>query len=252
MTWRRTLVSTMSSAGTQTSVASDQAGNIYYLWWAADTKLPYMAVSRDAGKSFGPPLLVGPPGLQSVNFPSIDAGRPGQVAISYPGTTDAAAAKPSRPWNYYVAVTDNALAARPVFHSATANALSDPVHRGVCLSRCAGMLDFLDVVIDPTGATWATAVDTCTKACRTAAGPSLSTAEQPADSVGLAIRQIASSRAAAAPVPAPGAATGTLPTTGGGAAAAGLGAMLLLGAVAVRRLRVARGVSSVTGSRTEH
>ena len=72
------------------------------------TKLPYMAVSRDAGKTFGPALLVGPPGLKAVNFPSLDAGRPGQVAISYPGTTDAAAAKPSRPWNYYVAVTDTA------------------------------------------------------------------------------------------------------------------------------------------------
>ena len=240
-TWRRTLVNKMPVAGIQTSVASDTAGNIYYLWWAGDTKLPYMAVSRDAGKTFGPALLVGPPGLQAVNFPSIDAGRPGQVAISYPGTTDPAAAKESRPWNYYVAVTDNALAARPVFHSATANKLSDPVHRGVCLSRCAGMLDFLDVVIDPTGATWATAVDTCTKACTEATGPELSASQAPEDSVGLAVRQLSSAsarRAGPATLGSAGAAVGTLPTTGGGAGlAAGLGALLLVGSMIWRRRR---------------
>ena len=239
MTWRRTLVNTMSSAGIQTSVASDTAGNIYYLWWALDTKLPYMAVSKDAGRTFGPALLVGPPGLQGVNFPSIDAGRPGQVAISYPGTTDPAAAKPSRPWNYYVAVSSDALAARPVFHSATANPLSDPIHRGVCLSRCAGMLDFLDVVIDPAGVTWATAVDTCTKACAAAAGPNLSTAEQASDSVGLAVRQLSSpSRVVRAPAAAPAVpAGGSLPTTGGSGTLAALGGVLLLAGLGWRRLR---------------
>lgn len=235
-TWRRTMVSDLGVASTQTSVASDSAGNIYYLWWAADSKLPYMAVSRDAGKTFGPALLVGPPGLQAVNFPSVDAGRPGQVAISYPGTTDPAAAKPSRPWNYYVAVTDDALAAKPVFHSATANSLTDPVHRGICLSRCAGMLDFLDVVIDPTGATWATMVDTCTGECVTADEDELTAAQQPTDSVGFAIRQLASvpARAVAAPS-SPGPAGGRLPATGAGTGALA-GVVLLLAALAWRRL----------------
>jgi hypothetical protein len=241
-TWRRTMVSDMRVAGIQTSVASDTAGNIYYLWWAGDTKLPYMAVSRDAGKTFGPALLVGPPGLQAVNFPSIDGGRPGHVAISYPGTTGLDAADPSRPWNYYVAVTDDALAATPVFHSATANQVSDPVHRGICLSRCAGMLDFLDVVIDPTGAAWATMVDTCTNECVTAEGPGvLSPAEKPTDSVGYAVRQLASgtSRAVAAPAApaAPGAAAGRLPATGSASAVVLAGALLVLGALGLRRRR---------------
>lgn len=237
-TWRRTMVADLPVAGIQTAVASDTAGNIYYLWWAGDTRLPYMAVSRDAGKTFGPALLVGPPGLQAVNFPSIDAGRPGQVAISYPGTTDAEAAKPSRPWNYYVAVTDDALAASPVFHSATANALSDPVHRGICLSRCAGMLDFLDVVLDPTGAAWATMVDTCTGECVTAKEDTLTTAQRPRDARGFAVRQLAgpgSSRPVAAPA-APGVAGGRLPATGAGAAGL-LGAVLLVVALAWRRGR---------------
>jgi hypothetical protein len=189
-TWRQTQVNRMGMAGNQASVAADSAGNIYYLWWSSDTLLPYLAVSRDHGKSFGPALLVAPPGLRAVNFPSIDAGAPGHVAISYPGTTDPDAAKASRPWNYYVAVTDNALAAQPVFHSATANALKDPVHRGVCLNRCAGMYDFLDVVIAPSGQVWATEVDTCTEACITAQGPKLTSKEEASDAQGVAVRQL--------------------------------------------------------------
>lgn len=238
VSWRRTMVSDMGVAGTQTSVATDSAGNVYYLWWAGDTKLPYMAVSRDAGETFGPALLVGPPGLEAVNFPSIDAGRPGQVSISYPGTTDPEAAKPSRPWNYYVAVTDDALAATPVFRSATANAVSDPVHRGICLSRCAGMLDFLDVVLDPTGATWATMVDTCTGECVSADEDTLSAAQRPTDSVGFAIRQLASgpSRDVAAPAGPASAPGGRLPATGAGAGAL-LGAVLLMVALGWRRVR---------------
>lgn len=229
----------MPVAGIQTAVASDTAGNIYYLWWSGDTRLPYMAVSRDAGKTFGPALLVGPPGLQGVNFPSIDAGVPGQVGVSYPGTTDPEAAKPSRPWNYYVAVTDDALAATPVFHSATANPISDPVHRGVCLSRCAGMLDFLDVMIDPSGTTWATAVDTCTKECVAAEGPELAPGERPTDGVGLAVRQLSSAGTTVAGPAAPRAAAGSLPATGGGAgAAAALSAVLLVGTTAWRRRRL--------------
>jgi hypothetical protein len=104
---------------------------------------------------------------------------------------DPDSSKASRPWNYYVAVSDDALADLPVFHSATANPLSDPVHRGVCLNRCAGMYDFLDVVIAPSGQTWATEVDTCTKACATAQGPKLGSGEGATDAQGVAIRQLA-------------------------------------------------------------
>jgi hypothetical protein len=190
-TWRQSQVSRVGIAGNQASVASDSAGNIYYLWWSDDTQLPYMAVSRNHGKTFGPAMLVSPPGMRAVNFPSIDASNPGHVAISFPGTTDPDSAKASRPWNYYVAVSDNALADQPIFHSATANALKDPVHRGVCLNRCAGMFDFLDVVIAPSGQAWATEVDTCTKGCITADGRTLSKSQAASDAQGVAVRQLA-------------------------------------------------------------
>ena len=126
----------------------------------------------------------------TVRHSCLYASDPGHVVISYPGTMDPDSSKASRPWNYYVAVTTNALADRPVFHSATANPLSDPVHRGVCLGRCAGMYDFLDVVLAPSGEIWATEVDTCTKDCIRAQGPTLASKERAADAQGVAVRQL--------------------------------------------------------------
>ncbi|MBK5306302.1 MAG: exo-alpha-sialidase [Frankiaceae bacterium] len=190
-TWTRTLVNRMGAAGIQTSVASDTAGNLYYMWWGAKNFLPYMAVSRDHGKTFGPALLVAPPGVKAVNFPTIDAGSPGHVAITFPGTTDEDRST-ARPWNYYMAVSTNALAPLPTFHSATANKVSDPIHRGACNSRCGNMFDFLDVVLAPSGAAWGVAVDTCTSVkCVRAEGPKLKSDETPSDAQGIVVRQLA-------------------------------------------------------------
>ena len=190
-TWHQSLVNRMLVADTQTSVASDSRGNLYYVWFGKDDLLPYMAVSRDHGRSWGPALLVAPPGVAAVNYPSIDASDPGHVAISFPGST-ARQANAARPWNYYVTVSTDALDSRPVFHSATANPVSDPVHRGECQGRCAGMYDFLDVVLAPlTGEVWAAETDTCTSvACIGAEGPGLSSKEAADDAQGVAVRML--------------------------------------------------------------
>jgi hypothetical protein len=190
-TWTQSLVNRMLVADTQTSVASDSKGNLYYTWFGKDDLLPYLAVSRDHGRSWGPALLIAPPGVAAVNYPSIDASDPGHIAVSFPGST-ARQATGARPWNYYVAVSTNALASRPVFHSATANPVTDPVHRGACQGRCAGMFDFLDVVLAPlTGEVWAAETDTCTSlACRQAEGPRLSGKEAADDAQGVAVRML--------------------------------------------------------------
>ena len=190
LTWTHTLVSRMSVPDIQTSVASDTAGNLYYVWWSGKNFLPYMAVSRDHGKTFGPALLVAPPGLQGSNFPTIDAGSPGHVAITFPGSTDEDKT-PARKWNYYVTVSTNALAPLPTFHSATANKIADPIHRGPCLGRCGNMFDFLDVVIAPNGAAWGTEVDTCTSTkCIRAEGPKLKADEASSDARGMIVREL--------------------------------------------------------------
>jgi hypothetical protein len=149
-----------------------------------------MAVSRDHGKTFGPAVMIAPPGVHSVNLVTIEAGSPGHVAISFPGTTDDEKSA-ARPWNYYVTVSTDALAPLPTFHSATANKASDPIHRGPCNGRCAGMFDFLDIVLAPNGEAWGTAVDTCTGKCITAEGPHLKSGEEASDAQAIVVRELA-------------------------------------------------------------
>jgi hypothetical protein len=109
--------------------------------------------------------MIAPPGVHEVNFPTIDVGDPGKIAITFPGTTsDAGAKDKTRPWNSYVVVSTDALSANPLFLSNIANPKNDPVARGDCSDRCGRMYDFLDVVSAPAdqGRVFATAVDTCT------------------------------------------------------------------------------------------
>ena len=117
--------------------------------------------------------MIAPPNVREVaGFgPTIAAGANGKIAISFPGTTQANQGDLTRPWDYYIMYTEDALSANPTFVSNIANPQNDPVHRGDCPGRCGNMLDFLDIVISPAPghAIWATVVDTCTslKSCNT-------------------------------------------------------------------------------------
>jgi len=155
----------VSMSGQQASVAVDRKGNLYYVWQDAKYNLPYLAVSRDHGEHWSTPLMIAPPGVHEVDFPTIDVGDPGRVAITFPGTTSTGGSKDkTRPWNSYVVVSTDALAHNPLFLSNIANPKWDPVHRGDCNGRCGRMYDFLDVVSSPRdqGRVFATEVDTCT------------------------------------------------------------------------------------------
>lgn len=245
----------VSAAGFHINIAVDEADNVYVAWWDAEHKLPWMASSRDHGATWGTPVMVAPPGVKEVNFPSIAAGAAGRVTITFPGTTSDEDT-PHRPWNSYVVVTEDALAARPVFESATANDPMDPIHRGPCQSRCAGMLDFLDAVVSPAGEVWAAVVDTCTVtvSCTVNTGPDdVPSGGVAQSSDGIAVRQLCgpAMRGPARLLRGPGCAAasagpvivgpqvapdGTLPRTGGSALTAallalagGLGAARLLG-----------------------
>jgi hypothetical protein len=183
-TWTRVAVAQMSAANIQTSVASDSAGNLYYAWQDATNRLPWLSHSTDHGRTWSSPLMVAPPGVQQVNWPTVIAGGRGKIALIFPGTTQKQpppaptnsndpisliAGPPNndfRPWNYYVIESTNALASNPIFVSATGNPPSDPIHRGPCgdaiTGRCGLMFDFLDVKIGPHGEIWGAEVDTCT------------------------------------------------------------------------------------------
>jgi hypothetical protein len=187
------VVPVLRYAGTfaHTSVASDAAGNLYYVW-PDDQMRPWLSISRDHGMTWEEPLLVAPPGVSETNFPTVDAGDEGNVAITFVGSPAESpgalgGGDSARPWNYYVLASTNALDAEPLFLSTTANDPANPIHRGDCFSRCGGMYDFIDVVVGPAGRIWATASDTC-------ASDGCVSGERGADGgvgVGLAISQVA-------------------------------------------------------------
>ena len=164
-TWRRAKVSDISAGGTHTSVAADAAGNVYYVWYDADFQLPFLSVSKDRGATWGPAIMIAPPGVKEVNFPVIEAGDDGHIAIGFPGSVGADRADPARPWNQYVVTSTNAADDAPLFQSVTLNDPADPVHRGTCNGRCAGMGDFIDIEISPAGEVFAVGGDNCVAAC---------------------------------------------------------------------------------------
>jgi hypothetical protein len=159
-------VSDIPINGQQASVAVDREGTLYYAWYGGlKEPLPYLSISRDHGEHWSTPLMIAPPGVHEVNFPTIDVGDPGKIAITFPGTTSTGGTKDNtRPWNSYVVVSTNALSDDPLFLSNIANPKNDPVARGDCADRCGRMYDFLDIVSAPNqgGRVFATAVDTCT------------------------------------------------------------------------------------------
>ena len=187
-TWTRVQVAKNGSPHHEASVSTDRKGNIYYLYNAAD-RLPYLVTSRDDGKTWSKPLMVGSPGVNEANIPSLDVGGVGKVAIAYMGTENS----PGQPfppltgtttnpncfvnqlpcptpeeyknttWSGYTAISANALDKNPVFYSTTVNVKSDPLKRGICgPGRCGlQILDFIDVVIAPDGEVWTSWVDAC-------------------------------------------------------------------------------------------
>ncbi|HEX9940730.1 MAG TPA: sialidase family protein [Thermoanaerobaculia bacterium] len=172
--WNRVQVSTIPTADTEVNVAVDAADNVYVTWFDDANRLPYVAVSRDHGRTWGTPLMVAPPGVLETNFPAITAGDAGRIALTFPGNPTQSLGDLRRPWNSYVVVSTNALDARPLFTWTTANNPADPIHRGNCgPGRCGNMFDFLDINVSPRdGGLWATAVDTCMGACVSGAGES--------------------------------------------------------------------------------
>jgi hypothetical protein len=192
-TWRRTRVSPLSAASTHIAVATDAADNVYMLWWDSQYRLPWLAVSKDHGATFGPAMMVAPPGVMEVNFPELEAGDAGKVAITFPGGTQPSSAGARRPWNQYTIVTTNALDENPLFVSTTANPPTDPVHRGNCgPGRCGAMWDFIEITTSPLdGGFWASISDTCeTTACRNGT----SGVDNVSSGMGYAIRQIGGPR----------------------------------------------------------
>ncbi|MDP9444878.1 MAG: glycoside hydrolase [Actinomycetota bacterium] len=165
ITWSRRPVSDrIDMPDNQSAIASDRRNNLYYVWYDSKHRLPWLAISKDHGRTWGDPIMIAPPNVREVQWPTVAAGGAGRVAITFPGTTEKDQGDLTRPWDYYVVTSVNALSSNPTFVSNIANPATDPVHRGECPGRCGNMFDFLDVVVSPAAghAVWATVTDTCT------------------------------------------------------------------------------------------
>jgi hypothetical protein len=171
LTWETMPVAKNGVSDHEASVATDEKGNIYYLYQGRD-RLPYLVTSTNGGKKWSKPMMVGAPGLNEANLPSIDVGGVGKVAMAYMGTENS----PGQPfedpydkttWNGYMTISANALADNPVFYSTTVNDKDDPIKRGECgPGRCGtAVYDFIDITIAPDGQVWTSWVDACNLTC---------------------------------------------------------------------------------------
>ena len=168
--------------GSDPSVAVDSKGNLYYNWISGKNRLPYLSVSKDDGKTWTDPILVGPPGLKESNLSTLTVGAPGKVAIAYYGSENSpfqrckedcqAADYEKTTWNGYITMTTGALGSDPLFMTGTVNAPKDPIARQQCgPGRCSWVYDFIDIQIGPVdGIPYAAFVDGCMKDCFVADG----------------------------------------------------------------------------------
>jgi hypothetical protein len=132
------------------SIAVDRAGAVYVLWPGADDR-PYIAVTRDQGKTWRGPLMVGMPGIvEAVPHAQIAALEPGHIAIAYYGHQQQASAARL---NGYLTESFDATAAKPLLFSAQLNDSRHPLYFPV-KSGTLPRNDYLGVTIAPDGTPW--------------------------------------------------------------------------------------------------
>lgn len=167
-TWEHSHVTDMPVVwGPDPSVAVDDEGNIYFVFIAEKDRLPYLSVSTSGGDEWTKPQMIGYPGLTETVHATVDAGKPGEVAIAYYGTNEVEGPIEKRKyteatWDGFMTTTSNALSKRPLFQSGQINPADDPLMKGPCgPRRCYDALDFIDVVVDGAGHAWSAFVDNC-------------------------------------------------------------------------------------------
>lgn len=178
VTWERVQVAsnTTERLGSDTSVAVDKKGNLYYAYETERQEL-FLVTSKNGGKTWSRPMMVGHPNVEEVTLPTLDVGDPGKVAIAYVATEnspfskcgeDCTSADYSKTrWNAYITMTTDALAKKPTLYSGSINDTKDPIFIGRCdfTTRCGPLLDFIDVEISPDGTPYGAFVDACVTVC---------------------------------------------------------------------------------------
>jgi hypothetical protein len=165
-TWEQRLVTKMPGAGHDASVATDDAGNIYYGFIARNLH-PYLVTSRDDGKTWSKPMMIGSPGVAEASLPSLDVSAEGEVVFAYMGSENPDRSHSNnQTWNGYLTRIRDPLAPSPLLTSVQVNPDSDPLLHGACAqTKCGAEYDFIDVVLDRSGDAWGVFVDGCVRVC---------------------------------------------------------------------------------------
>ena len=144
-TWEMALVADTEIMGWgELGLGLDEGGTLYAAWTPLADRLLYLAVSRDGGRGWSAPMMIGAPGVTETAVPFLVAGAAGQVAVTYYGSTNRPAPAPpecegpalecpgyeNQTWNTYIVESWNALEAQPVFWSATLNDAAHPTLYG--------------------------------------------------------------------------------------------------------------------------
>lgn len=179
--WTRVRVAGNGDSSEANRAAVDARGNVYYTWVGAD-HMPYLATSRDEGKTWSPPVRLAPPGVRETALArvAVDSTN-GEAAVVYLGSTNARGKPPyyrfcqeflnkchdgayaNARWNGYLTLVDGPLGRHPLLRTATVNAPQRPLLIGGCSpdGGCKAVLDFLDVHFDALGHAWGAFVDDC-------------------------------------------------------------------------------------------
>lgn len=172
-TWDVEAVDGSHSSGEGDPAVAIGARGTAYLGWAngdKDATHPYVAVSKNAGRTWSHPTDVGKAfGIQNVQFPAMVAGDDGRAAFAFLGTTedgDDQAAAFDGAWRLYVATTYDAGA-----HWTTVDATPKELVQRGCIwlgggdNTCRNLLDFMGMAVDKQGRVLVGWADGCVGAC---------------------------------------------------------------------------------------
>jgi len=127
----------------------DSAGNVYAAWSDSGTYDVLYSDSKDKGEHWSIPLRVNPPESETAFYPWLAAGRTGDVAIGWYGTSGSfvpGLAPSGSKWFAWAARSLEGTSSSPAFQIARMS--ETPVRLGGC---CGGFGDFMRVSIAPDG-----------------------------------------------------------------------------------------------------
>ncbi|HEV3234544.1 MAG TPA: sialidase family protein [Candidatus Dormibacteraeota bacterium] len=138
--------SSLTSGNIQLGI--DGSDNLYLVWVATDKII--VSISHDHGGSWGKPMVVSAPGVNTITFPVITTSPGGKLGVAYYAKGSSTATG----FNAYLTESFDVLDAQPLFYSATLNDPAHPIFFGSPLGVYP-RADYVGAAYDASGGLWA-------------------------------------------------------------------------------------------------